>query len=231
MSDTAPIGSTVSIDNKNALYRVEATLVDMSKGFGLFREELATIRTEQGNQKSLISNMEIDWRSSLETVNQSVKELALRFDEREKPKTSLWISGAATFGVIVSSLVGVAVFFVDSSIRDATAPLASRLSAIEQLTTDHRELEDRTSRSQASDARSEIDRQELNRRITFLEGAVASSTAQRREEVAALQAGFVESETQFKNLTAMVYYIWNKVFGSAYPIVPRETPIHPDHEK
>lgn len=221
--------------NHAALTRMENTLASMGEAFAGFREELATIKSEQANQKQQIIGVENDWKTGLDSVNRSIdtkldgvneaiRDIGKRLQERDKPKTTFYISAFSTLLVLLSLLTGVAVFFVNSSIKGETTPLMQRVAGLEQLTADHRELEDKTTRSREADARSETDRSELNRRVEVAEGELSKNIAMNRERFATLQAGFVENETQFKNLTAMVYYMWSQVFGKSYPVIPRETP-------
>jgi len=219
-----------------ALSRVENVLSDMGNTFTLFREELATIKTEQANQKQQIVNIEADWKIGLQNVGvsidnkmldvtRSIDKISAKIEEKDKPRTSLWIAAFSVLLVVASSIATVGSFFVTSSIREAVVPLQQKVSGLEQLTANHHDLEDRTSRSREADARSETDRQELNRRLATVESALSDSNALTKQQLATLQAGFVENETQFKNLTGQVYVLWDKIFGRPYPIIPREVPV------
>lgn len=210
--------------NQAMLGRMETTLSEMGEMFVGFRTELATIKAEQANQKEQIRGIEVDWKTGFEGVNQSINRIVSKIDERDRPKTAFWISAFSALFVVFSSLIGVGVFFVQSSIRESVTPLQQNVASLQQLTSNLHDIEDKAIRSREADVRSETDRTELNRRLNVLEGAQATSLATNREVFAGLQAGFTENETQFKNLVGMVYYLWAKVFGQSYPIIPRETP-------
>lgn len=203
---------------------MENTLADMGEMFVGFRTELATIKLEQENQKEQIRGIEVDWKTGFEGVNQSINRIVSKIEERDKPKTAFWISAFSALFLVLTSVTGVSVFFVQSSIREAVTPVTLHVAALQQLTANLHEIEDKAIRSRESDVRSETDRNELNRRLNVIEAAQSANLATTREKFAGLQAGFTETETQFKNLVGMVYYLWAKVFGQAYPIIPRETP-------
>lgn len=206
------------------LGRMETTLAAMGEMFVGFRTELATIKLEQANQKEQIRGIEVDWKTGFDGVNQSISRIVSKIEERDKPKTASWIAGFSAMFLVTTSVTGVAVFFVQSSIREAVMPMTQNISSLQQLTSNFHDTENKAILSREADQRSETDRNEINRRLSVIENAQATNLATSRQTFAELKAGFTENETQFKNLVGMVYYLWAEVFGKAYPVIPRETP-------
>lgn len=213
--------------HQNSLDRMELSLGKMSETFGTFREELATIKSEQDGQRRQIIEIESDWKSGLESVNQAIGKLSARMEERDKPKIGFWVSSFSVLFLVMTSMITVGVFFVQSTIREETTPLRQQISQVQQATSNLREIENSATRSTTADARSEQDRSEINRRLTADELEIATMQAKSAERFTSLGAGFIENETQFKNLMSLVYYLWNQVTKSPFPIVPREAPLMP----
>ena len=151
--------------NQESLNRMEGALNKMSEIFGTFREELATIKTEQEGQRRQIINIEADWKEGFNTVNQAISKLATRMEERDKPRTSFWVSAFSVLFLVMSSMITVGVFFVQSTIREETTPLKQEVAQLQQITSNIRVIEDSAIRSATADARSEQDRGEINRRL------------------------------------------------------------------
>jgi predicted nucleic acid-binding Zn-ribbon protein len=129
--------------------------------------------------------------------------------------------------LVMSSMITVGVFFVQSTIREETTPLKQEVAQLQQITSNIRVIEDSAIKSATADARSEQDRNEINRRLKSDEDELNDMRAKSSERFANLSAGFTESETQFKNLMSLVYYLWDQVTGHSFPIVPREAPMAP----
>lgn len=210
--------------HQNSLDRVEAAVGRLTDQVGTFREEFATIKSEQEGQRRWIGNIESDLKAGIETVNQSVGKLSVRMEERDRPKMMFWISAFSFLFVVITSAITVGVFFVQSNIREETGPIRAQLAQLQQQTSNIREIENSANRSAIADARSETDRADINHRLQVDEIELSSLQAKNREEFTSLQAGFTEIETQFKNLIGLIYYLWKIVTGEPFPIVPRETP-------
>ena len=221
------IWPTISGIHHESLSRMEGALNKMSEIFGTFREELATIKTEQEGQRRQILAIEADWKEGFSTVNQAIGKLSTRMEERDKPRTSFWVSAFSVMFLVMSSMITVGVFFVQSTIREETTPLKQQVAQLAQATSNLRDIENSTVRSTTADARSEQDRADINRRLAIDEGEIVAIKAKSAEGFTSLQAGFTESETQFKNLIGLVYYLWNQVTGHPFPIIPREAPVAP----
>jgi hypothetical protein len=205
----------------------------MSESFSIYRDDVAALKIQQANQQSQSAAMAADWKSSVQTmtatfqseiskIGADIGRVTERMNERDKPRRDLWIGMITATIAFLGVFTAAAAFFVNAEIGTAISPLVQQQTALVQLIPQVHELEMSTTRSREADTRSEQDRGELNRRMMVIEDNFAKSTAERRGEVAELNAGRVEIETQFKNLTAMVYYLWHKITGDPYPIVPRE---------
>ncbi len=185
---------------------------------------LSAMGAEQALQKQQIQSIEAGWQTGLENVNAAIERISARIEEHDKPKTSLGVSAFSAGFVAVSSLTGVAVFFVQSSIRESTLPITQRVASLEASTAGLHEMGEKVIRSSEADARSAVDRADINRRVDLLEANASASLASSRERYASLIAGSVEVETQFKALTGLVHYLWLEVLGKPYPVIPRESP-------
>lgn len=218
---------------RETLGRLEASLANMSDSFSIYRDDVATLKIQQANQQSQMTSMAADWKSSVQNITTTfqseiskigadIGRVTDRINERDKPRRELWIGITTAAIAFIGMFTVAAAFFVNAEIGTNIAPLVQQSAATSQLIPEVRQIQLDTLRSSQADTRSEQDRAELNRRVGALEGNFSKSLAERREQVAELNAGRIEIETQFKNLTAMVYYIFHKVTGDPYPIVPRE---------
>lgn len=205
--------------------RVESILGSMGEDFATSRAKLATIETELANQKASIVSVEANWKYGLEEVKQSIAQIALRLEERDKASSGSRLTMATIVVSVGIAVVGANAFYVQSSISQSVSPLEARVTGLERMLADHHDLEERSARSTAADARSEIDRSDLNRRMAVQEDRLSKSIAEQRAEDAKLESAFTEAETQFKGLTGQVYYLWRQVTGTEYPVIPRENPM------
>lgn len=218
---------------RDTLGRLESSLTSMSENFSTYRDDVATLKIQQANQQSQMAALAADWKASVQNITATfqseiskigadIGRVTDRLNERDKPRRELWI-GISTATIAFLSVFGVAAaFFVNAEIGGAIAPLVQQQAALNQMVPKLRELDVSSIRSTAADSRSEQDRAELNRRIGVLENSFATGLSERREQVAKLEAGRVEIETQFKNLTGQTYYLWAHVMGEPYPVIPRE---------
>lgn len=219
---------------RETLSRLEAGLGSLSDNFSSYRDDVQALKIQQANQQSQMQAMQADFKASMQSVattfqseiskiGSDIDRVIERINDKDKPRRDLWI-GTATAGIaFLGMFIAASAFFVNANISSATAPMVQQLTSLAQMPVQMHELELASLRSTQADTRSEQDRLELNRRLGTLETAFATGAAERREQITELNAGRVEIETQFKNLTALVYYLWHKVTGDPFPIVPRET--------
>lgn len=223
----------ISLDNQDTLGRLEESLGRMNDNFSTQRDDVAALKLQQTHLQQQIANMSTDWKSDLQEITSSFRrdltDVATSI-ERITSKLEARKISAASWGAIVAvalTFVGMftvaAAFFVNAEIANAIAPLVQNQTTIGQIIQPFHDMEIASARSTAADVRSDTDRAELNRRMSKVEDAVAVETAQRREQNATLNSNRIEIETQFKNLTGQLYWLWHKQFGDQYPIVPRES--------
>lgn len=219
---------------RETLGRLESSLTSMSENFSTYRDDVATLKIQQANQAAQMTSMGADWKASVQNITSAfqsemskigadIGRVTDRLNERDKPRRELWIGVSTAAIAFLSMFTVAAAFFVNAEIGSAIAPLVQQQTALNQMVPKIHDLDSSSIRSTAADARSEQDRAELNRRLSIIEGNFAAGLAERREQVARLEAERVEIETQFKNLTSQTYYLWGQVMGSPYPIIPRET--------
>lgn len=219
--------------SRETLGRLESSLTSMSENFSTYRDDVATLKIQQANQQSQTTAMAADWKASVQGITATfqseiskigadIGRVTDRLNERDKPRRELWIGISTAAIAFLSMFTVAAAFFVNAEIGSAIAPLVQQQTALNQLIPKIHELDGSSIRSTQADARSEQDRTELNRRLGVLEGNFSTGLSERREQVARLDAQRVEIETQFKNLTGQTYYLWGKVMGEPYPVIPRE---------
>lgn len=220
---------------QDSMVRVEATLGKLTDQVGVFQTELTRIKSAQEDQQRQIFQIETGTKSTLDEIKEMVAAQTAKMDERvtsihttmedrARPKWGFWISTISLLATVLGSVIWVGVYFVNVNIRDETSPLEHKVAQLEQLTSDHRELEDRTLASRNADAKSEQDRAELNRRVAVTENELNQLKNEMAVRFAAAATAAVEVETQFKDLRGMTHYLWRDVEGKDYPIIPRETP-------
>jgi hypothetical protein len=228
----AAIGDDTSLA-RDTLGRLESSLTNMAENFSTYRDDVATLKIQQANQQTQMTNLAADWKASVQNITATfhseiskigadISRVTDRLNERDKPRRELWIGISTAAIAFLSMFTVAAAFFVNAEIGSAIAPLVQQQTALNQIVPKVNDLATSAIRSTQADARSEQDRTELNRRIGVLEGNFAIGQSERREQVARLEAERVEIETQFKNLTGQTYYLWAEVTGKPYPIIPRE---------
>jgi septal ring factor EnvC (AmiA/AmiB activator) len=223
-------------NTREALARLETDLRAISGGFSSYRDDVASLKLQQGHQQTEITRIATDvksdmmalstsFRSEIDKISVQISMVVQKIDGR-RVGTGAWVSIAGVVIVFVGMFMAAAAFFVNAEIANATASQTQALAALSGLPAIVHELELSTSRSTQADARSETDRNDLNRRMGKLENDVATEVAQRREDSASFRSSSVEIETQFKSITQQLYYLWAKVMGDPYPIMSsRETPV------
>lgn len=219
--------------SRETLGRLESSLTAMSDNFSTYRDDVATLKIQQANQGAQMTAMGADWKTSVQNITATfqsemskigadIGRVTDRLNERDKPRRELWIGISTAAIAFLSMFTVAAAFFVNAEIGSAIAPLVQQQTAMNQMIPKIHELDTSSIRSTQADARSEQDRTELNRRMSILESSFASGLSERRAQIATLEAERVEIETQFKNLTSQTYYLWGRVMGDPYPIIPRE---------
>jgi hypothetical protein len=218
---------------RQTLGRLESSISSLSDSFAVYRDDVATLKIQLANHQSQTAAMAADWKSSVQGISTTfqaevdkigadISRVSDRLNEKEKPRRDIWIGMISAGIAFMSIFTAAAAFFVNAEIGTAIAPIVQQQAAINLLIPQMHDLELASLRSTQADTRSEQDRGELNRRMTVMENSFATGLAERREQIAHLESGRVEIETQFKNLTGLVYYLWHKLMGDAFPIVPRE---------
>jgi peptidoglycan hydrolase CwlO-like protein len=218
--------------SRDTLTRLEASLGAITEGFQSYRDDVSQLKLQQQHQQTQMQELAQDFKTDLGTIAASFRSEMEKFAvqighiaekiEGKRIGVGVWTSILGVVFVFFSLFTAAAAFFVNAEISNAIAPLVQFQAQMTQMLPNIRESELASTRSTQADARSEIDRSELNRRVGVLESKMADESAQRREQFSALNAGRVEIETQFKNLTQMTYYLWHKTMGETFPIVPRE---------
>jgi hypothetical protein len=201
---------------RQTLGRLESSISSLSDSFAVYRDDVATLKIQLANHQSQTAAMAADWKSSVQGISTTFQA------EVDKIGADIWIGMISAGIAFMSIFTAAAAFFVNAEIGTAIAPIVQQQAAINLLIPQMHDLELASLRSTQADTRSEQDRGELNRRMTVMENSFATGLAERREQIAHLESGRVEIETQFKNLTGLVYYLWHKLMGDAFPIVPRE---------
>jgi archaellum component FlaC len=221
-------------DHDDTLRRLEDSLSSVADGFATQRDNVSGLKVHLEHLERQQTSMAAEWKSDIESITTGFRNDMSRFNvalenfstklEAKKFPSSILV-GLASAGLLALGMVtGLAVFFVNAEIGNAITPLTNAQSAmvtqLANLTPRLQSIEIASSNSTAADQRSGVDRVELNRRVETEEIRNAKIEA----DIARIAAGNVEIETQFTTLKQQIYYIWEKVFGNALPIVPRDAP-------
>jgi predicted nucleic acid-binding Zn-ribbon protein len=221
-------------EQNDTLRRLEDSLSNVVDGFATQRDNVSSLKVHLEHLERQQTNMSAEWKSDIESITTGFRNDMSRFNvalenfsvklEAKKFPSSI-IVGLASAGLLALGMItGLAVFFVNAEIGNAIAPLTNAQSAmvaqLANIAPRLQNIEIASSNSTAADQRSNTDRIDLNRRISIEEDRNSKIEA----EIARIASGNVEIETQFTTVKQQIYYIWEKVFGSSLPIVPRDTP-------
>jgi hypothetical protein len=226
--------SRTTNEQSDTLRRLEDGLSNLAEGFSTQRENVSALKGHLEHLERAQITMAADWKSDLENMsassrndmsrfNVALEQFSIKLEARKFPSSIL--VGLASAGLLaLGMLTGLAVFFVNAEISNAIQPVtnaqAAMLAQISNFAPRIQANEISSSTSSQADQRSQTDRADLSRRMLSEEQRNSTIEA----EIAKIYAGNVEIETQFTGVKQQIYYMWEKVFGSPLPIVPRENP-------
>lgn len=214
---------------RETLSRLEAGLLNLTDKVGVFSDEVITLKAQQENQAKRLESISNENQRALTEVTTSFKtEFASitasmrQFDERSRPQWGLWIAAVGVFCTMMGGTVWVTSLWISSAVAQSSGPILADIASLRAAVAPVHDIEIASKASAVADADSRRDRDEINRRLSRIEQQEGDHTAERREQIAALKQNTIEVETQFKNLTQLMYLLWEKAFNMKFPIVPRE---------
>lgn len=220
-------------NTRETLARLETDIRSITTGFSTYRDDVQRLTVQQGHQERQMNAMTVDFKTDLATLTSSFRsdmdkvstQMGMIVDKIEGKRigTGGWALIAGTALGFMVAAASIILFMNNAQITTAMNPVNQFIAQNAHLGDIVHAIEMSAANSHSADIQSQVDRSELNRRMGRAEDGLVTEVTQRKEESAMATASRVEIETQFKNLTGQVYYLWHKVTGDSYPLVSRET--------